>query len=102
MEQFLPLLTNLVTGAVGGNVAGAALKDKSLGMVGNTVAGLVGGGIGGQVLAGLISNMGVQGLSGMGGDVASSGIGGALALAVVSYAKPYVMPYITQLLNKQG
>ena len=40
------LIIQAVSGAVGGNVAGAAMKDKSLGPVGNSLAGLVGGGIG--------------------------------------------------------
>ena len=40
------LLINLVSGAAGGNLAGAAMPDKSLGTLGNTVAGLVGGGPG--------------------------------------------------------
>ena len=44
------LLISLVSGVVGGNIAGAAMKDKSLGAVGNSIAGLVGGGIGGWVL----------------------------------------------------
>jgi uncharacterized membrane protein YeaQ/YmgE (transglycosylase-associated protein family) len=91
MEQFLPLITNLVTGAVGGNAAGAAMKDKSLGLAGNTIAGLVGGGIGGQLLSGLLASAGVVGLSGMTGDVATSGISGAVLMAVISYAKPYIM-----------
>ena len=44
------LLVELVSGAVGGNVAGAAMKEKSLGAIGNSLAGIVGGGIGGTIL----------------------------------------------------
>jgi len=44
------LVVESVSGAVGGNVAGAAMKDKSLGAVGNSIAGIVGGGIGGTIL----------------------------------------------------
>src|SRR4051794_33709523 len=44
------LILELVSGAVGGNVAGAAMKEKSLGAVGNSLAGLVGGGLGGTIL----------------------------------------------------
>ena len=40
------LIIEAVSGAVGGNVAGAALKDKSLGAIGNSIAGIVGGGVG--------------------------------------------------------
>jgi len=41
------LLVSLISGAVGGNVAGAAMQDKSLGTLGNSLAGIFGGGIGG-------------------------------------------------------
>jgi uncharacterized membrane protein YeaQ/YmgE (transglycosylase-associated protein family) len=44
------LIIEAVSGAVGGNVAGAAMKEKSLGPVGNSIAGIVGGGIGGTIL----------------------------------------------------
>lgn len=102
MEQLLPLLTNLATGAVGGNVAGAALKEKSLGFIGNTVAGLVGGGLGGTLLTSVLGNMG---LAGMTGDVASSGIGGMVMMSLLSYAKPYLAQYginLDQLLKIGG
>jgi uncharacterized membrane protein YeaQ/YmgE (transglycosylase-associated protein family) len=42
------LIIEAVSGAVGGNVAGAALKEKSLGLIGNSLAGVVGGGLGGS------------------------------------------------------
>ena len=35
------LLISLISGVVGGNIAGAAMKDKSLGGLGNSIAGLV-------------------------------------------------------------
>ena len=44
------LLIQLISGAVGGNVAGGLLKNLSLGTVGNSIAGIVGGGIAGQIL----------------------------------------------------
>ena len=44
------LIVEAVSGAVGGNVAGAALKEKSLGAIGNSIAGIVGGGVGGAIL----------------------------------------------------
>ena len=50
MEQFLPLIMQLIAGAVGGNAAGAAAKNVSLGGLGNTIAGAVGGGALGQLL----------------------------------------------------
>lgn len=44
------LIIQLISGALGGNVAGALLKNQSLGTFGNAIAGIVGGGIGGQLL----------------------------------------------------
>lgn len=48
--EYLPLLIQLVSGALGGNVAGSLLKNLNLGTLGNSIAGIVGGGIGGQIL----------------------------------------------------
>ena len=48
------LIIQIIAGAIGGNAAGAALKDYSLGTLGNTIAGVVGGGIGGQILQALV------------------------------------------------
>jgi uncharacterized membrane protein YeaQ/YmgE (transglycosylase-associated protein family) len=48
--DYIPLLIQLVSGALGGNVAGVLLKNISLGTFGNVIAGIVGGGIGGQIL----------------------------------------------------
>ena len=50
MEEYLPLILQLVTGALGGNVAGKLLKNLSLGTVGNSLVGIIGGGLGGQLL----------------------------------------------------
>lgn len=83
------LLIQLVSGAVGGNVAGAALKNLSLGTVGNSIVGILGGGIGGQLL-------GMLGLGGGGGgmdvgsivsSVAGGGVGGAVLLAIIGFIK---------------
>ena len=38
------LIIQLISGAVGGNVAGAAMKQYNLGTIGNSIAGLIGGG----------------------------------------------------------
>ena len=50
--DILSTVISLVSGAVGGNVAGAASPDNSLGGVGNTIVGLVGGGLGGSIIPG--------------------------------------------------
>lgn len=48
--NIVPLIIEVVSGAVGGNVSGAAMKENSLGAVGNSIAGIVGGGLGGTIL----------------------------------------------------
>jgi len=50
MEEYLPLIIQLVSGAVGGNLAGSLLKKFSLGSVGNSIAGILGGFGGGKIL----------------------------------------------------
>jgi uncharacterized membrane protein YeaQ/YmgE (transglycosylase-associated protein family) len=47
------LIIQLISGAVGGNAAGALLKKFSLGTAGNSIVGILGGGVGGQILAAL-------------------------------------------------
>jgi len=84
------LLISVISGAVGGNIAGAAMQDKSLGTLGNSIAGVLGGGLGGALLKAL----GMLGQSGGGldltsiiGNVASGGVGGAVLLIIVSLIK---------------
>src|SRR5689334_9047182 len=47
--NMLPFILQLITGAAGGNIAGALFSNFNLGATGNTLAGIVGGGVGGQV-----------------------------------------------------
>ena len=42
MESLLPLIIQLVSGAVGGNVAGSLMKKFSLGTLGNSLVGILG------------------------------------------------------------
>lgn len=83
------LLIDLISGAVGGNAAGAAMPDKSLGTLGNTIVGLVGGGLGGQILQALLPTLtgGGSDLGGILGNIAGSGIGGGLLMIAVSLLK---------------
>ena len=73
------LIWQLVSGAVGGNLAGLAMKARSLGTLWNSVVGVLGGGIGGQILNAALGTGG-----GMAADVGGSAVGGALLLFVVS------------------
>ena len=47
------LIIQLISGAVGGNIAGSAMKQYSLGTIGNSIAGVIGGGVGAQIIGAL-------------------------------------------------
>ena len=79
MSGLVALLINLAIGAAGCNLAGLALKAKSLGYLWNSVVGILGGGLGYFVL----------GLIGAGGSsiimqIIAAFLGGAVLLFVVS------------------
>lgn len=84
------LLVQLVSGALGGNAAGAVMKKFSLGTVGNSVVGILGGGLGGQIFAMLGAGGGGEAAMSAGSIVANfatGGIGGAALLAIVGAIK---------------
>lgn len=79
MEGIVGLIINLVIGAIGGNLAGMALKGKSLGTLWNSVVGILGGGLGFFIL----------GMVGLGGgniimQIIAAFLGGAVLLFIVS------------------
>lgn len=84
MESLVPLLIQLASGAVGGNLAGSLLKNFNMGTLWNSVAGIAGGGIGGQIL-GSVLGMGTGGMdiAGILSQVAGGGVGGGILLVVV-------------------
>ncbi|HSG94473.1 MAG TPA: hypothetical protein VLA28_03060 [Afifellaceae bacterium] len=86
MEQ---LIIQLISGAVGGNIAGAAMKEHSLGTVYNSIAGIVGGGIGGQLLAAIVPALAGGGLDigSIIGNIAGGGVGGAILMVIVGMIK---------------
>ena len=88
-SQIVQLLISLISGAVGGNVAGAAMKDKSLGPVGNSLSGILGGGIGGAILQmlGVAAQSGQLDLTAILSNVASGGVGGAVLMAIIAAIK---------------
>ena len=49
----ISLIISLVSGLIGGNLAGSGLGEKSLGTVGNSISGIVGGGLGSFILKAL-------------------------------------------------
>lgn len=90
METLLPLIIQLVSGALGGNVAGSLLKNISLGTLGNSIAGAVGGGLGGTLLGPLLTCgaplIGAEGgldVMALVSQLVSGGAGGGLATVVV-------------------
>jgi hypothetical protein len=52
--DIINLLVQLLSGAIGGNVAGNLSRTGGLGAPANTLSGAVGGGIGGQILSALL------------------------------------------------
>ena len=88
--DLVSLLISLISGAVGGNLAGAAMKDKSLGALGNSIAGIIGGGIGGALLRAIgayAQSGGSLDLGSIVGNIAGGGVGGAILLVIVSLIK---------------
>lgn len=85
------MLVNLVGGAVGGNISGAALKDMSLGTIGNTIAGAVGGVAGNYILqaVGVLSSMGLADASigSLATSAGASGVCGLVVTAIVGFIK---------------
>ncbi len=89
--DWINLIISLISGAVGGNAAGALMKDKSLGTLWNSVAGVLGGG----GIGALLQSLGVLG-SGAGGglditsiigNIAGGGVGGGILMAIISFIK---------------
>lgn len=83
MESLMPLLIQLISGAVGGNAAGAAMKKVSMGTAGNSIVGMIGGYLGSMLASGQ--------LDGMIANVAGGGAGGAVLLMIVGFIKKSMM-----------
>lgn len=95
METLLPLIIQVVAGLIGGNAAGAALKEKSLGTTGNSIAGGVGGLILGQILQAVMGGGTPDVAAATAGmdvgkivtDLVGGGAGGAILTAIVGMLK---------------
>ncbi|PCE66410.1 hypothetical protein [Sediminicola luteus] len=88
MEEYLPLIIQLLSGALGGNLAGKLMKNLSLGTLGNSLVGILGGGLGGSLLGmiGLGTDGGMD-ISGILGSVAGGGVGGGVLMAIIGLIK---------------
>jgi hypothetical protein len=92
-STLITLIIQLVTGVIGGNAAGSAVKDYNLGGLGNTIAGAVGGVGGGQLLQALIPA--IAGAAGGGsldigaiiGQIVGGGAGGAILTIIAGLVK---------------
>lgn len=98
--EIINLIISLISGAVGGNIAGAAAPDKSLGGLGNSISGLVGGGLGSFLLqaTGLLSHAattantaahtaGGVDLASILADIGGGGVGGAVLTLIIGLIK---------------
>ncbi|MCU0276316.1 MAG: hypothetical protein MUF02_05600 [Acidobacteria bacterium] len=86
------IIIQLISGAVGGNGAGALMKKLSLGTIGNSIVGILGGGLGGQLLG--LLGMAPAAAAGGGLDlnniiasVLSGGVGGGALMAIIGAVK---------------
>ncbi|MFA6914997.1 MAG: hypothetical protein WC222_01245 [Parachlamydiales bacterium] len=100
--DIINLIISLISGVAGGNLAGAGLKEKNLGAIGNTITGLLGG-AGGNYLLQILDIFNKVGATGAVGaapatgtefdighllaNIATSGVGGAALSAIVAYVK---------------
>jgi hypothetical protein len=92
MDQLIPLIVQLIGGAVGGNAVGGLLKNAKLKATLCTILGVVGGVCGGQIAqySGLLQSiLGDQaGTGGMVlGNAGASAIGGAVLTLIVGLIK---------------
>ena len=78
----MEIIISLLTGAVGGNLAGALLKKFSMGTLWNSVVGILGGGLGAQ----LLGMLGID-ISGILGSILGGGVGGGVLMAVIGLIK---------------
>jgi hypothetical protein len=93
----IELIIQIIAGLLGGNAAGAGLKNLSLGTAGNSVAGAVGGGLGG-LLMGMLGGDGAMAdaataaasnldIGAIIQSIAGGGIGGAVLTAILGMVK---------------
>lgn len=89
--DLIGIVTNVISGAVGGNVAGLASKETTLGTLGNTIAGAIGGTAGAWILqaVGILSSFGLADMSvgSIMGGAATSAVSGGVVTAIIGLIK---------------
>jgi len=90
MQHTINLIIQLVSGALGGNLAGGWLKKLSLGTVLNSILGILGGGVGGQ----LLNAVGFGDTGGPStdiwsviGNILGGGVGGGVLVVIIGAIK---------------
>ncbi len=89
----LGTIIGLASGALGGNLAGALLKNANMGTLWNSVAGIAGGGLGASLLGMLSPEMGAaaasesMNLSSILGSVGGGVAGGGVVMTVIGFIK---------------
>ncbi|WP_024508546.1 hypothetical protein [Bradyrhizobium sp. ARR65] len=85
------LIIQLIAGAIGGNAAGASMKNLDLGLLGNSIAGAIGGAGGGTILTallpvlqGTVDNVDIGALV---GQAVGGGVAGAILTAIIGLIK---------------
>jgi hypothetical protein len=98
-ESSMNWIIEIIAGLIGGNSAGAAAKQYSLGPVGNSIAGLLGGVGVGQILGLLVpalsgattssagSTGGGMSIEAIIGQLVGGGIGGAVLTLIIGLIK---------------
>ena len=77
-----PLIISLISGVVGGNIAGRILEDKSLGIIGNSLAGITGGGIVGSAMGGWVGGLTGNAMAALVSNIIGSTIGGGVLIPI--------------------
>ena len=96
--EILNLIISLISGIAGGHIAGAAMPQKNLGAIGNTIAGLIGGGAGDFILKalGVLATTNVAGAEGAASgfdltsllaSIGAGGVGGGALTAIAALVK---------------
>lgn len=87
--DIVSLIINLLSGAAGGNIAGAAMPNQNLGGIWNTVIGILGGGLGSTLLQtlGVTNPATLTDISSILANIGTSGVSGAVLLIIVSLIK---------------
>lgn len=98
MEVLLPIIVQLVLGAIGGNAAIGMASNLSLGTLGNIVVGAIGGVGAGQILgaftgvaATAAASSGEMDISALATAVISGGVGGSVLTLIVGAIKKAMM-----------